>query len=328
MTLVELRVGRWRAIRDLLSHTGSNWSLRSFRTQVLGVSAAGSNVVEAWLAEEPDRHDAQVMFARVAVERAVRAYRQRHDAAWRLEYQARRAALVAAGREPRDPVPWLCRLSLAQVDTRQVWREHCEEAAEPMLPSGPWGLLHEVEQRDPGNREAYHRMMQFLLARQTPEAGALAEVTDFSRWVASWAPEGSPLLMLPMYAMAKQCGNRSGLYRTATWRLQWAEEPAISCTLRAFHLWFRRADPTLRSVSDLSHLACGLWASHQLAEAAEVFDALGPFASREPWASVHDYGARADAATMLFSRARIESLSARRRAPASQTPVHFADRTG
>ncbi|MFE4018652.1 hypothetical protein ACFXPZ_14685 [Streptomyces sp. NPDC059101] len=320
--VTDTRIGRWLTMRNLLAETGSNWRLRSFRTQVLGIVAAGTNVVEEWQAEEPDNYNAQVMLARVSVERALRSHRQRHGAAGSLEQRARATAMETTRREWRDPVPWLCLLTLAQVDVRQVWRAHRERAPEPMLPTGPWQLLYEVNRRDPGSREAYHRMIQFLLARQVAEAGALAEVMDFGRWVASWAREGSPLLLLPLYALAAQCRRHGGWHRPATWRLQWAEEPTIGYTLKAYHHWFRRTDPASCSVSDLSYLACALWAGHKLHEASEVFDALGPYAAGEPWASVHDYGSQPDAAKALFLRARAEAESARRRAPLRGPAVH------
>ncbi|MFE9407456.1 hypothetical protein ACFYN0_01435 [Streptomyces sp. NPDC006704] len=313
--LTALKVGRWMAMRDLLAETGANWPLRSFRTQVLGIRAAGSDVTEAWLAEEPDSYDAHVMLARVSAERALRSHHQRHAAAQDLEERARRAALTAAGRERRDPVPWLCLLALAQIDERALRGEHRARAAEPMLPPGPWGLLHEVNQRDPGSREAYHRVVQFLLARRAPESAVLADVVDFGRWVASWALEGSPLLLLPLYALAERCRRQSDQSRTVTWRLRWAEEPAIGYTLRAFHSWFLRADPARCSVLDLNHLACALWAGHQLAQADAVFAAMAPYAAREPWASVHDYGSQPRAAESLFLRARAESAAAAKRAP-------------
>ncbi|MEV6723575.1 hypothetical protein AB0M94_21870 [Streptomyces xanthochromogenes] len=319
--LTALKVGRWMAMRDLLAETGANWPLRNFRTQVLGIRAAGSDVTEAWLAEEPDSYNAHAMLARVSVERALRSHQQQHDAAYDLEQRARRAALTAAGREQRDPVPWLCLLALAQVDERTLRREHRERAAEPMLPPGPWGLLHEINQRDPGSREAYHRVVQFLLARQVPTSAALADVIDFGRWVASWAFEGSPLLLLPLYALAEQCRRQGGQRRTATWRLQWAEAPMIGYTLKAFRSWFLRTDPARCSVSDLNHLACALWAGHKLEEADAVFAAMAPYAGREPWASVHDYGSQPRAAESLFLRARAEAAAAARRAPHRGRPV-------
>ncbi|MER7760210.1 hypothetical protein [Streptomyces sp. NPDC097619] len=306
--LVELQAGRWQPTRDLLSVTGEHWALRTSRTQVLAVTAAPSDVVGVWLAEEPDNHDAHVMRARVGVERALRAHQQRHASTAALEGAARNAALLAARRQPRDPVPWVCLLALARLDGRQTRREHREHSGEPMLPSGPWGLLHGVGQRDPYNREAFHRVLQFILAREVPPAASLAAVFDFGRWVASWAPAGSPLLLLPLYALVEQ-GRQQALPERGDplWRHQWAEEPTIRYTLDAFHHWFAHPDPAPRSVADLHHLAYALWAGHRFVEAAEVFTAVGAFATREPWASVHEDPRRADGGEALLLRARRES---------------------
>lgn len=322
IALVELQAGRWRPTRDLLATTGARWALRTARTQVLAVAAARSDVVGVWLAEEPESYDAQVMRARVSVERALRAHHQRHASAAALEQEARHVALIAARREPRDPVPWVCLLALAQVDGHQVRQEHRDRSTEPMMPTGPWGLLHGVNQRHQYNREAYHRVLQFMLAREAPHAASLAAVFDFGRWVASWSPAGSPLLLLPLYALVEQCRRRFLQDRAdPLWRRQWAEAPGIRYTLNAFHYWFRQPDPAPRSVTDLHHLAYGLWAGHQFVEAAEVFAALGPYAAREPWASVHDNPNVADGGETLLLRARREAMSfARTHAPGSASP--------
>lgn len=310
VALVELQAGRWRTARDLLLQTGTHWTLRTSRTQMLAVAAARSDVVAVWLAEEPGSYEAQVMNARVAVERALRAHRQQHAGASVFEEQARFEALLAARRVPHDPVPWLCLLALAQIDVRQQRREHRERSAEPMLPSGPWGLLYEVNRRDPYNREAYHRVLQFMLGLAAPRAASLAAVFDFGRWVASQRPVGSPLLLLPAYAHVEQRRHQQEQARVdPLWRRQWAEEPSLSYTLDAFHAWFQKAEAGLRSVADLSHLAYALWAGHQYFEAAEVFTAMGAYASREPWASVHDGAATPDPGEALLLRARAESLS-------------------
>ncbi|WP_326759087.1 hypothetical protein [Streptomyces phaeochromogenes] len=310
MALVELEAGRWRTTRDLLLQTGSHWTLRTSRTQLLAVAAARSDVVAVWLSEEPGSYEAQVMNARVAVERALRAHRQRHAGAPEFEERARFAALLAARRGPYDPVPWLCLLALAQVDVQQHRREHREQSTEPMLPSGPWGLLYEVNQRDPYNREAYHRVLQFMLGRQTPRGASLAAVFDFGRWVVSQRPVGSPLLLLPAYAHVEQRRHHGAQARIdPLWRRQWAEDPSLGYTLDAFHDWFQKADAGLRSVADLNHLAYALWAGHQYVEAAEVFAAMGVYAAREPWASVHDGAAPSGPGETLLLRARAESLS-------------------
>lgn len=317
MAMVELQAGRWRPARDLLAATGGQWGLRTSRTQVLAVTAAHSDVMGVWLAEEPNSYDAQVMRARVSVERALRAHHQQHAGAAALEEAARHASLLMAHREPRDPVPWICLLALAQIDGRQVRREHREVSAEPMLPSGPWGLLHGVNQRDPYNREAYHRILQFILARPVPPAASLAAVFDFGRWVASWSPAGSPLLLLPLYALVEQCRQQSLQHRAdPLWRRQWAQEPTITYTVKAFHHWFKQPETAPRSVTDLHHLAYALWAGHRFVEAAEVFTAVGTYASREPWASVHEDPNHPDGGEVLLLRARRESLSfARTHAP-------------
>ncbi|MDN0193861.1 hypothetical protein [Streptomyces sp. S.PNR 29] len=313
VALVELQAGRWRTTRELLLKTGPQWALRTSRTQILAVAAARSDVISVWLAEEPGSYDAQVMGTRVAVERALRAHRHKHPQAHELEARARGEALLAARRAPHDPVPWVCLLALAQTDPRQLQREHCLEPTEPMLPRGPWGLLYEVNRRDPYNREAYHRVLQFLLARDVHPAASLAAVVDFGRWVASQRPVGSPLLLLPAYAHLEQ---RRRARRDLLWRRQWAEESSLDYTLAAFHDWFRKTAPAERSVADLNLLAYTLWAGYQYLEAAEVFEAIGPYAAREPWASAHDATAQPDPAEALFLRARAESLSyARSRTP-------------
>jgi hypothetical protein len=305
VALVELEAGRWKTARELLSKTDGHWALRTSRTQLLAVAAARSDVVSVWLDEEPGSYDAQLMSVRVAVERALRAHRQRHPQTFEFEIKARRDALLAARRAPHDPVPWVCLMALAQIDTRQLRREHRLVSAEPMLPSGPWGLLYEVNQRDPYNREAYHRVLQFMLALDVPRAASLAAVVDFSWSVAGQRPVGSPLLLLSAYALIEQRRARVD----PLWRRQWAEEPALGYTLNAFHDWFQKAPPGLWSVADLNHLAYALWAGHRYLEAAEVFEAMGPYAAREPWTSVHDGAAAADPGEALLLRARAESLS-------------------
>ncbi|QNP71568.1 hypothetical protein IAG44_20470 [Streptomyces roseirectus] len=314
VALVELEAGRWRTARQLLLATGTHWALRTSRTQLLAVAAARSDVVGVWLHEEPHHYDAHLMDARVAVERALRAHRQRHAHTWEFEAEARRRVLAASRRAPHDPVPWVCLLALAQIDTRQQYHEHRIPAPELMMPSGPWGLLDQVNQRDPYNREAYHRLMQFFLAREAPWAASQAAVFDLGRSLVSQQPVGSPLLLLPAYALVEQRRHSRG---DLLWRRQWAETPIIAYTLNAFHHWFHQTSPIMRSVADLSLLAYALWAGTKYQEAAEVFAALDPYASREPWATVHDQAAGPNTGEALLRRAHAESLAyARRKARA------------
>ncbi|MEX3100906.1 hypothetical protein [Streptomyces sp. ST1015] len=306
MALVEVQAGHWRAVRDLLAVTGERWGLRTSRTQVLAVAAARSDVVGVWLREEPGCYDAWLMNARVAVERALRARRRGHPQALTLEVRARSAVWEALRRGPGDPVGWVCLLALAQLDAGQVREEHRVVSGEG-FPSGPWGLLAEVERRDRFNREAYHRVVQFLLARECGIWSSLAAVHDFGRYVTVQRPVGSPLSLLPAYAYVER--RRRGVTDRA-WRFYWADGSMLSCTLDAFHHWFRATPVVERSVADLSLLAYALWAGDRPREAAEVFGALEPYACHEPWASVYTGSSQPDPGKALLLRARAESRSA------------------
>ncbi|MBC2878301.1 MULTISPECIES: hypothetical protein [Streptomyces] len=313
----EVWAGRWMAMRDLLERTGADWALRTARTQVLGAVAAGSTIVEAWAAEEGHSVDARVMWARVVVQRAQRAHRQRHPEAVHLEHQAREACRLAVEAAPGDPVPWICLLTLASLDERQERPEHQLQPWEIMLPPGPWGLLSRIWERDQCNREAFHRMLQFFQACTTGAAASVSAV-DFARWVASWAPAGSALLALPLFAYAdlhrRQAADPRGQGRSdALLRSQWSVDPIRSETLRAYRGWFAtrgHGGPAPLSVADLSHLAFAMWSARHYAEAAEVFAAMGAHTAVQPWASFTADPSRPDLATEEFLRARRHCMGA------------------
>lgn len=309
--LEELRAGRWMAMRSLLDRTGTAWGLRTARSQVLGVVAAGSQLVEAWLQEDPKSADARMMSARVSVERAVRARRENHHSAGELEKTARMECHAAAELLPADPVPWVCLLALARLDERQERGEHRERAAEPMLPPGPWGLLYRVYERDRYNREAHHRMLHFLHARCGGGLSSQASATDFVRWVSSWAPVGSSLLALPLYAHVEQYRRQLAAGRDdPLLRQQWAHDPIAMDARNALQGWFDHTDPTSQSVLDLNHLAHALWAGKRPADAARVFAALGPYFTQQPWLQVAEDPERPESARAEYCRAREESFAA------------------
>ncbi|WP_314173659.1 hypothetical protein [Streptomyces winkii] len=309
--LEELRAGRWMAMRLLLERTGTSWGLRTARSQVLGVVAAGSQVVEAWLQEDPRSPDAQMMLARVAVERAFRGRREHHHSAGELEKTARQECQAAAEALPADPVPWVCLLALARLDERQERGEHRERAAEPMLPPGPWGLLYRVYERDRYNREAHHRMLHFLHSHSEGSLSTRASAVDFVRWVSSWAPAGSALLALPLYAYVEQYRRQIAEGRNdPLLRQQWAHDPIALDARTALHGWFDHTDPTSQSVLDLNHLAHALWAGDRAADAARVFAALGPYFTQQPWLQVAEDPERPESARAEYCRAREEAFAA------------------
>ncbi|MQY15061.1 hypothetical protein SRB5_52380 [Streptomyces sp. RB5] len=302
--LDDLLVGRWMATRTLLARTGDDLALRTSRSQVLGVGAARSAVVQVWLDEEPHSVDARMIRARVATHRAVQAARRRLPGAAQLEDEAR-ALCHEAAEAAWDPVPWICLLTLAQLDAGQRRPEHRELPPETLLQRGPWGLLNEAVKRDQYNREAFHRMLQL----STQHGGSHAYALDFARWVGSWAPAGSPLLVLPLYAHAEHYLNERKRGRgDALVHRQWSREDILRDTLRAMDGWLERSDPATRSQLDLNYLAHALSAAGQHSDARLVFEALGPYATELPWAYVTDDPERSDLATAEFLRARALAL--------------------
>ncbi|MFF8289501.1 hypothetical protein ACF068_09790 [Streptomyces sp. NPDC016309] len=309
--LQDLRTGRWLSMAELLADTArsADRSLWTRRTQVLATVAAGSDVVQAWLTEQPHSIAAAVMRARVAVERALRAHRDGHARTAELWRLAREACGDAARVAPADPVPWVCLLALAVLDDEQRMREHRVGPPGPMLPPGPWGLLAEADKRDPHNREAYHRMLQFLYARQ-PGSASLSEAVNFVQWAAASAPPGSPLHALPLYARVERYRRDRGQERALD--LHWVAEDAIRDADRGLDAWFDRTDPAHESLLDLCHLAHALWGALRFDAAARVFTALGPYWTPQPWAyRTRDPADRA-LAEELFTRARSRCLHAPR----------------
>ncbi|MEU7057415.1 hypothetical protein [Streptomyces sp. NPDC046197] len=303
--LQDLRTGRWMAMRDLLERTTAWWQWTQ-RTQVLAAAAAGTDVVRAWRAEEPESVPAAVMHARVAVERALRARRERHRRTHELWIEAWDASHTASRIAPQDPVPWLCLLALAQLDGELSWEEHRVAAPEPTLPPGPWGLLAEADKRDPHNREAHHRMLQFLYARGPSDRPA--EAAGYAQWVAGSAPPGSALHVLPLYVRVER--YRRGGGHDAALDLHWVAEDATREAQRALHSWFEHTDTPERSLLDLNHLAHALWGALRFGDAARVFDALGPYWTPLPWAHrVPDPRDRA-AAVQVFLQARARCRAA------------------
>ncbi|GAA3308843.1 hypothetical protein GCM10020295_71920 [Streptomyces cinereospinus] len=304
--LQELRAGRWMSMRTLLAETTS-WSLWTGRTQVLAAAAAGTDVVRTWLAEEPHSVPAVVMHARVAVERALRAARGDHRRTQELWHEAWRAADTAARASPttrcRGCACWRWpgwTPSSAGRSTGSRRRSRCCRPARG-------GLLAEAGKRDPHNREAHHRMLQFLFGRAA--SGRLAEAVGFAQWAADGAPPGSALHVLPLYVRVERYRRAGG--SDAALDLHWVAEDATREARRAFHFWFELTTAAERSPLDLNHLAHALWGALQFPEAARVFDAIGPYYAPLPWAHRASDPSGHTAAVDVFLQARGRSTAHR-----------------
>ncbi|MFJ6718434.1 MULTISPECIES: hypothetical protein [unclassified Streptomyces] len=301
----DLRTGRWVSMARLLERT-DGWGLWTQRTQVLAAVAAGSDVVQAWLTEEPRSVAAAVMHTRVTVERAVRAHRAGHPRTHELWQEAWSACRDTAGLCPADPVPWVCLLALAPLDEQRRMDEHRLPPPGPMLPPGPWGILAEVEERDPNNREAYHRMLQFVYAGNP---GPLTEAANFAYWAAGSAPSGSTAHVLPLYVRVERYRRERGQDRALD--LHWVAEDAARDAGHALERWFHHADPRYASPLDLNHLAHALWGALRFDEAARVLDAIGPYWTPAPWAYRTRSPADQALAEEVFLQARSRSLAGR-----------------
>ncbi|MFJ3583189.1 hypothetical protein ACIPPS_13290 [Streptomyces sp. NPDC090127] len=298
----DLRTGRWVSTARLLDET-HDWGDWTRRTQVLATVAAGGDVVQTWRTEQPDSVPALVMSTRVAVERAVRARRGGHRRTRELWQEAWTACRDTAARAPEDPVPWICLLALASLDERQRMAEHRLPPPAPMLPPGPWGLLAEVERRDPQNREAHQRMLQLLCTRPS---GSLSEAVNYAQWAAGSAPTGSALHALPLYVRVERYRRERG--HTHALDLHWVAEDAIREAHQALHSWFLFCATDEASLLDLNHLAHALFGAQRFADAARVFEALGPYHTVLPWAYRTDRPDDRAQATEVFLRARARCL--------------------
>lgn len=299
----DLRTGRWVAMARLLDET-SDWDGWTRRTQVLAAVAAGTDVVHIWRTEQPGSLAATVMHSRVAVERAVRAHRAGHPRTRDLWHEAWTACREAADLAPDDPVPWVGLIALAALDGRQRMAEHRLAPPAPMLPPGPWGLLAEAEKRDPHNREAHHRMLQFVYARRP---GPLSEAVNYSHWAASSAPVGSALHALPLYVRVERYRRERGQERALD--LHWVAEDAVRDAQRALDTWFLFCATDEASVLDLNHLAHALFGALRFTDAARVFEALGPYYTTLPWAYRTPHPEDRVLAEEVFVRARARCLS-------------------
>ena len=308
----EVEAGRWRAMRDLLRQTrqaapDEGWARWTWRTQVLGMLAAGSNVVETWWAEERGV-EAAVMLARVHAHRTVSAYRALRKAHGPLTVSqlgdieqmaaaARSVIRVAAKQHPLDPVPRVCRLSLALVDESVAHIEHRWSPPDLFMPTGPWGLYQEICALDPPhNREAAHWMLRVLTAR------GLHPYTAGS-WAAGVAHRGTDMHAVQLYAAVQVFKDRRRWEKDRRRRESdpslrqrepdttpgwfWYGQLVKSWTEAAYRDWFVSTLARPRGLpGDLNHLAHALKACGMHTQAHYVFEEIGPHITPSPWRDV------------------------------------------
>ncbi|MCP2310709.1 MULTISPECIES: hypothetical protein [Kitasatospora] len=282
-------MGRWDGPRDLIASTGRDWDRRVFRLQILARNGVRLRWAEAWASAEPYNPDALAMLAHVQALRAIVAA-EPDDAA--LD-EAWRTCLAAAEAAPADPSPWLVMMALVRT-LAPDWNTLLE-------------LWHEVARRDPFNRESHHEVLAYLMPRKH---GSTTVMFDWVRDRVQGVPDGSPLVVLLLVAQAEHYRYRQSQRSGVGVAIHpWMECPDIDRVLeRWWHL--RPAVRHANFTDDANYLAHALSFAGRHREAHAVFEEIGPYAAKLPWAYCGD-------AEQLFQthreRARNAPRSLRRR---------------
>ncbi|MFE7567242.1 hypothetical protein ACFU76_09790 [Streptomyces sp. NPDC057539] len=265
----QLAQGRWSEARTLLAGTGDDWDRRGHRVVVLARASGAAAWTRDWLLAEPESVDAVTLLACATVVGALRGKES--------EQRARDACRDAIRRAPADPTPWLGLLLLA----RTLGTE--EETSQ---------LFDEVRTRHPDHHHAHH-LMAARLAERSPEAGQdpLHEVYDFAAWAAEQAPADSPLAILPVVAHAERyrvlaaAGHEPGDPAASA---HWTGRRARQVLKVAFDWWLEwEAGEHPRGRVDLNFLAHAQFHDGRFAEAAALFQRIGPHQTPDPWSYPH-----------------------------------------
>ncbi|MER6914442.1 hypothetical protein ABT354_22455 [Streptomyces sp. NPDC000594] len=268
---IDVRAGRYRSAGDVLREARGDYDLRAHRSLVLASEAADSDLAERWVGEEPGPESA-LLWARVAMVRALRSADADDPRTGALADIAEAACERASRYLPEDPTPWVARLALAPIS------RPLDAAPRGLLtaPPGPWRLLTRALGLDPWNREAHHRFVACFFTRHGGTASARWDVVTF---LAHRAPVTSALRLLPFVVLAEEYDPGSLLAYRAWHRPQW-----VSAATGSYLHWFPSvADYRFTPVLDLSYLAHALHLGGQPRRAREVLTAMGPYAARMPW---------------------------------------------
>ena len=272
----DLRAGRYFSAREVLREARSDFELRSHRSLVLASEAADSDLVERWVAEEPSAESA-LMWARVAVLRAVRMSARRDNRLGALTDIAQNACERASETFPDDPTPLVAQLAMAHL--LRVSDPAPREV--PSSPPGPWEIFTRILRLTPFHREAHHRMLAYFFVRH---GGPRTAAWDVALFLSQRAPLSSPLRLLPFVALIAE-HDANTLLKDRIW-----EQPAWhAAAATVYQNWFSGISTyRFTPVLDLSYLSHALFMARRRPEARNVFLQMGPYASRMPWAAFGD----------------------------------------
>ncbi|WP_406451210.1 hypothetical protein OG782_15250 [Streptomyces sp. NBC_00876] len=187
-----VRRSDWRPARDLLLAGGSDWALKDHRVDYLARKAVGSRVLWEWANAEPSDADPLTVLSRSEIVRAwairgtTRAKYVRKNA-WPKFFgilaHADSLAAQAGKRAPLDPTPRATALHTAR--GLEVPRREFDAR---------WASLIAC---DPLHRTGHRHALQYLCAKWS---GSHKEMFRFARKAAEEAPDGHPLVVLPLVA--------------------------------------------------------------------------------------------------------------------------------
>ncbi|WP_455357075.1 hypothetical protein [Streptomyces sp. SYSU K217416] len=229
--------------------------------------------MDLWQASEPCNPDAAVLRAETEVMRMFAAARTgQTPEAHTLERAAwfcHRATELA----PADPYPWVSLSALARL---------CPGGHSKM--SEWW---KEIRGRDPYHREGHHQALRYLSARWH---GSYGTALNFAWEATSYAPEGSPLAILPQVARAEHYRHRMATEGSTAFGLtrHWNDERACGDLHNALNKWIAHRVPAAQDVADLNHLAHGLVNAGMADRAGDIFRLLDNQATEVPWSYTGD----------------------------------------
>jgi hypothetical protein len=277
--VVSARSARQGNIALVLAETRADFGLRAVRSQVLGSACSDSDVVERWLHEDPGNRDAQLLYARTAVARALRSA-EGEDPRWKaLAEIARNACLACAAAAPADPTPLVALLTLARLGHSRQPGPAQDGLAEV---AGPWELLDRIRRLDPLHREAHIRFLYCL--------GSAADQMQFALHTANSTPLGSDPQLLVLIALVESYRAKTPQEREESGADgQWRTWHVLQYSLDLYERWFPGAAARrIAPINDFSYLAHALWCADRTPEAGEVFAAMGVYGASQPWSAFGD----------------------------------------
>lgn len=284
-------MGRWEGARELLTATSTDWDRRIFRLQVLARAGVRLTFADTWAQAEPRSPHALALLATVLALRSMAG--PRGEGSSEAMERAWKACDAACDALPADPTPYVVMLALLRYHS-----PHCDRQWRATVQK----VWEQVEERDRWNREAHHELLTYMFPTWHGIGG---EVFHWAQEQCAQAPRGLPLHTLPLVALAETHrirmeteGHRYGLTVHP-----WTDNPSTQQAWANWWTYRAPVNPHAAFQEDANYLAHALSFANQHRQAAEVFDAIGPYATDAPWSYCGD-------AQQLFTRHRTWAVKA------------------